>query len=57
MSGKRQRPMTAVTKKRMATIAATIARIVSPGIVALTPTYPGPVMRSPGSTSVAKRSR
>ena len=36
-SGKRQRPMTAVTKKSIATTAAMMARIARPGIVALTP--------------------
>ncbi len=51
-SGKRQRPMTAVTKKRIATTAAMIARMARPGIVAFTPVYAAPVMRSSGSTSV-----
>ena len=36
MSGRRQRPMIAVTKKSMATSAAMPARIARPGIMALT---------------------
>ena len=45
-SGKRQRPMNAVTMKSAATKTAMPARIARPGIVALTSVYAAPLTMS-----------
>ncbi len=49
----RQRPMTAVTMKRIATMAAMPAMISRPGITALTSVYCAPVMSGLSFVSAA----